>query len=100
MKPISQKRKSEWQINEENYEYTYLRFQDRQAGVNLVFDSFENRFFYNAYCVEVKLLNELFSVEYRYLEDALETINDEFGTWEVGVFDAKKKECGSCVAKS
>ena len=98
MKAISAQRKENWQINEENYEYSFLRFEDRQAGVSLVYDSNEDRYYYNAYCVEVKLLKDLFSIEYRYLEDALETINDEFGTWELAVFEDKKKECGSCVA--
>lgn len=99
MKMIAQQRKTQWQLTEENYESDYLRFQDRQAGVSLVYDPYEERYYYNAYCVEMKLVKELFSVEYRFLEEALETINDEFGTWELVSFDKKKSGCGSCVAK-
>jgi hypothetical protein len=84
-------------ITTENYPYTVLTFRDRQAGVSVVFDPFRERYYYNAYCVEKKLLKELFSCEYDYLDDALNTINDEFGSWEVSSFD--KKGCGSCVAK-
>ncbi|MFK7824751.1 MAG: hypothetical protein AB8G05_11370 [Oligoflexales bacterium] len=99
MKMIAEQRKTQWQLTEENYESDFLRFQDRQAGVSLVYDPCEERYYYNAYCVETKLLKELFSVEYRFLEEALETVNDEFGTWELVSFDKKKSGCGSCVAK-
>ena len=99
MNMIAQQRKDQWQLTEENYESDFLRFQERQAGVSLVYDPAEERYYYNAYCVETKLLKELFSVEYRFLEEALETINDEFGTWELVSFEKKKSGCGSCVAK-
>ena len=86
-------------LNPTNYETKVLKFQDRQAGVSLVYDPQEGRYYYNAYCVETKLLKELFAVEHSFLEDALETINEEFGTWELESFDKKSSGCGSCVAK-
>ena len=82
----------------ENYDHTVLSFSDRQAGVSEVFDPLEDRFFYNAYCLEKKLLKELYTCEFEYLEDALEHINSEFGSWESESFDGKKS-CASCVAK-
>ena len=86
-------------LNPRNYESSTLRFRDRQAGVSLVYDPGEGRYYYNAYCVETRLMKELFAVEHQYLEDALETINAEFGTWELESFDEKKSGCGSCAAK-
>lgn len=87
-------------LTADNFQTFYYRFQERQAGVGLVYSPTDERYFYNAYCIEAKLLQELFAVEYDYLEDALATINAEFGTWELVTFDeADKKNCGSCVAK-
>lgn len=86
-------------LSSENYTDNYYNFEDRQAGVSLVFCPEKNRFFYNAYCVEKKLLKELFSVEYDFLEDALHTVNSEFGQWELKTFEKKKEGCGTCVAK-
>lgn len=85
-------------LTSENFSDSFLRFGDRQAGISLVYCPDEERFFYNAYCVEAKILKELFSVEHLYLEDALETINSEFANWELISFD-QKKGCDSCVAK-
>ena len=34
----------------------------------------------------------------RVLSDALDVVNQEFGTWEAESFE-EKKGCGSCVAK-
>ena len=85
-------------LTSENFSSNFLRFRDRQAGVGLVYCPNEERFFYNAYCVEAKVLQELFSVEFEYLEDALTTINTEFGDWELVSFE-QEKGCGSCVAK-
>ena len=48
--------------------------------------------------VGMRLVQELFSVEYSFLDQALETINDEFGTWELRPFE-QKKSCSTCVAK-
>lgn len=86
-------------LNSENYSSHFLQFRDRQAGISLVFDANLDRFDYNAYCIETKLLKELASVEFQYLDDALTFINEEFGTWELQSFEEKKSGCGTCVAK-
>jgi hypothetical protein len=87
-----------WKLTAENFEYKILQFRERQAGIGLVFDPDSGSWQYNAYCIETKLLKELFSCEYDFLDDALELINGEFGTWELVDLTAKKG-CGSCVAK-
>lgn len=87
-----------WVLTPDNYDHTILQFRDRQAGVSVVYDPEDNCYTYNAYCIEAKLLEELFSCEYQFLDDALATINSEFGTWEKIDLSAKKG-CGSCVAK-
>jgi hypothetical protein len=84
-------------LTEENYDHTVLVFRDRQAGVSEIFDPETGTFTYNAYCLEKKLMKELFTCEYEFLTDALYAINEEFGTWTPESFD--KKGCGSCVAK-
>ena len=86
-------------LNAENYSHSFLSFGDRQAGISLVYSCEDGRYFYNAYCLESKLLQELFSVEHEFLEDALTTINGEFGQWELKSHDTEKKGCGTCVAK-
>ncbi len=86
-------------LSSENYSDSFYKFQDRQAGISLVFSHEDNKFYYNAYCLETKLLKELFSVEHEFLDDALETINGEFGQWELESFDKKEDSCGSCIAK-
>lgn len=86
-------------LTQENYTNNYLQFQRRQAGVNLVFCPEEQRFFYNAYCLEMDLLKELVSVEFEFLDDAIEMINEDFSTWELKPFEVKTKDCGSCAAK-
>ena len=85
-------------LTEENYQHTVLVFRDRQAGVSEIFDPGTGRYSYNAYCLEKKLLKELFTCEYDFLSDALEVINEEFGTWQTESFEGKSG-CGSCVAK-
>ena len=85
-------------LTNDNFEHAYLQFEDRQAGVGIVYDPGEERYFYNAYCIERTLLKELMAVEYEFLDDALETINAEFSTWEL-VLHEEKKGCGSCAAK-
>lgn len=85
-------------LTNENYSYSVLVFRDRQAGVSEVYDPFEKRYSYNAYCLEKKLVKELFSCEYEFLDDALGVVNSEFGTWELQSFE-EEKGCGSCVAK-
>ena len=87
-----------WKLTSENFEYKILQFRERQAGVGLVFDPEASKYSYNAYCIETKLLTELFSCEYDFLDDALEVINGEFWTWELVDLSAKQG-CGSCVAK-
>ena len=91
---------SKLKLNDQNFQESYLRFRDRQAGVGVVYCPEENRYFYNAYCLEMKLLKELMSVEFEFLDDALEFIDDEFGTWDIENYEDKKDSgCGSCVAK-
>ena len=85
-------------LNEENYLHTVLVFRDRQAGVSEIFDPASETYSYNAYCLEKKLVEELFTCEYDFLSDALDVVNQEFGTWEAESFE-EKKGCGSCVAK-
>ena len=87
-----------WKLTTENWDHVVLQFRDRQAGISLVYDPDLERFTYNAYCIEAKLMKELFTCEYDFLEDALDVINSEFGTWEILDLGAKKG-CGSCVAK-
>lgn len=85
-------------LTTENFQTTVLNFRDRQAGVSIVFDGELERFFYNAYCIETKLLKELYSCEFDFLEDALDLINAEFGTWQKQELE-DPKGCGSCIAK-
>jgi len=88
-----------WKLTEENFSHSILQFRDRQAGVSVVYDPDVDSYSYNSYCLEVKLLKELFTCEYEFLEDALAVINDEFGQWEMVDLSAKQG-CGSCVAKA
>lgn len=85
-------------LNVENYTYKILRFQDRQAGIGVVYDPSKEKFFYNAYCLEIKIMKELYAVEFEFLEDAVTHINEEFGTWKIEEF-GQKKSCGDCHAK-
>lgn len=91
--------KNGWKLTAENFDHKILRFRDRQAGVSAIYDPFLDVFTYNAYCLEAKLLEELMTCEFAFLDDALELVNSEFSTWEL--FDmGEKSGCGSCVAKS
>lgn len=85
-------------LNVDNFMHSYLRFNDRQAGVSAVFCPSEQKFYYNAYCLEMKVLKELMSVEFEFLDDALDLINEEFSTWDTVDFEPEKG-CGSCAAK-
>jgi hypothetical protein len=85
-------------LTEENFLYSYFNFNDRQAGVSIVFSPKEERYFYNSYCLEVELLKEVFSVESEFLSEALELINNEFGGWEL-VSTKEKTGCSNCHAK-
>jgi len=87
-----------WKLTEENFSHSILQFRDRQAGVSVVYDPDLDAYTYNAYCLEAKLLKELFTSEYEFLNDALAVVNDEFGQWELIDLSAKEG-CGSCVAK-
>ncbi len=84
-------------LTEDNYTHTVLTFRDRQAGISEIYDPKDQLFTYNAYCLERVLMKELFTCEYDFLADALDVINEEFGTWTAESFD--KKGCGSCAAK-
>ncbi|HYX33629.1 MAG TPA: hypothetical protein VE954_10980 [Oligoflexus sp.] len=86
-------------LNDQNYMEKVYRFEDRQAGVSLIFNPDENIFTYNAYCLETHLMKELFTVEQEFLEDALDLINAEFGSWELVEVSGKSSGCGSCAAK-
>jgi hypothetical protein len=82
-------------LTEDNYSEKILRFRDRQAGISLVYDPDDDVFTYNAYCLEIKLMKELFTTEHEFLEDALELINDEFGSWELEKVGTKE-DCSTC----
>ncbi|SMF69577.1 hypothetical protein [Pseudobacteriovorax antillogorgiicola] len=84
-------------LTAENFQEKVYRFRDRQAGVSIIFDPVTKSYSYNAYCLETKIMKELFTVEHDYLDDALKLINDEFGTWEL--VDLAPSGCGSCAAK-
>ncbi|MCX6128375.1 MAG: hypothetical protein NTX25_04835 [Proteobacteria bacterium] len=87
------------QLNDENYLQKAFQFRDRQAGVSLIYDPYDQVYSYNAYCLETKLMKELFTVEQEYLEDAINLINAEFGSWELVDLTGKSSGCGTCVAK-
>ena len=84
-------------LTEENYLTKVFQFRDRQAGVSEIYDPTTETYTYNAYCLEKKLMKELFTVEHDFLTDAIDLINDEFGTWEL--VDLNDSGCGSCAAK-
>ena len=92
-----EKGRSAQKLTPENYDYSVLVFRDRQAGVTEIFDPDTKGYTYNAYCLEKKLLKELFTCEYEFLDDALLAVNEEFGTWILESFD--QNGCGSCAAK-
>lgn len=85
-------------LDPENYMDMVFKFNDRQAGISCIYSDETKSFSYNAYCLETKLLKELFSAEFSYLTDALELVNDEFGTWALVRLDGKS-DCGTCAAK-
>ena len=85
-------------LTESNYLEKALKYRDRQAGISIIYDASQDVYTYNAYCLELVLMKEILTTEYDYLEDALEFINSEFGSWEL-VDLANASGCGSCVAK-
>ena len=85
-------------LTEDNFLTSYLRFENRQAGISVVYSPEDDVFYYNAYCIDMELLKELFSVEFTTVDEALETINAEFGKWDLANFE-EKSGCSSCAAK-
>ena len=85
-------------LTAENYLEKYLRFRDRQAGISVVYCPDTERYTYNVYCIETKILKELLSVEFSFLDDALVFIHQEFNTWEICDYEEKKSGCDSCQA--
>lgn len=85
-------------LTAENFMDTVLKFRDRQAGISVIYDPEDGSYGYNAYCIETTLLKELFTCEYQFLDDALEVINSEFGTWDTQSLN-EDSGCGSCIAK-
>ena len=84
-------------LTAENYSWCVFKFRDRQAGVSEIYDPEEERYRYNSYCLEQKLLKEIYTQEYAFLDDALEHTNLEFGNWEFQDLSLKKPACGSCA---
>ena len=85
-------------LTPDNFTSMALRHLDRQAGVSMIYDPDDDIFVYNAYCLELKLLKELFSQECTTLEEALEMINAEFGGWTLADLAVEHKGCaaGTC----
>ena len=83
-------------LTTENYTHCYYCFRTRQAGISEIYDPKSETYAYNSYCLEQELTKEIYSVEFNFLEDAIEHINEEFGNWEFRDLSLKKQECGSC----
>ena len=84
-------------LTPDNFTSMALRHRDRQAGVSMIYDPETDIFVYNAYCLELKLLKELFSHECATLEEALAVINDQFSTWELTELAVASEGCaGGC----
>ncbi|MGE0174431.1 MAG: hypothetical protein AB7T49_16670 [Oligoflexales bacterium] len=87
-------------LDEENFLTKAYVFRDRQAGVSVIYDPFKEAFCYNAYCVETSLVKEIYALEFSFLQDALDHVNEEFGNWELTSLESEKASgCSSCVAK-
>lgn len=84
-------------LNAWNYMDNALTFQSRQAGVSIIYDHDEDLYTYNAYCLELELMKELFTVEYEELDDALKCINEEFGTWKLQKLADIQDSCATCA---
>jgi hypothetical protein len=89
---------AEKHLTAENFESKVFRFRDRQAGVSLIYDPEREVYSYNAYCLEITLVKELYTVEFDFLDDALAQINEEFGSWELTDIAPQQSGCGSCAA--
>ena len=80
-----------------NYGWCVFKFRERQAGVTEIYDPGAECYHYNSYCLEQKLLKEIYTREFAFLDDALEHSNREFGNWEFQDLSLKKPACGSCA---
>ena len=83
-------------LTAQNYGWCLFKFRDRQAGVTEIYDPAAECYHYNSYCLEQKLLKEIYTREFAFLDDALEHTNLEFGNWEFQDLNLKKPACGSC----
>ena len=85
-------------LTRENFESMALMHRDRQAGVSMIYDPARDIFVYNAYCIELKLLKELFSRECDTLDQALDIVNEEFTEWSLATVSVEQGGCptGSC----
>lgn len=83
-------------LNAENYETKALRHLDRQAGVSVIYDPDKDLLIYNAYCLELKTLKELFSRECACLDEALAIVNEEFGGFTLVELAVEEPERGGC----
>ena len=68
-----------------------------KQGVTEIYDPVAKCYRYNSYCLEQKLLKEIYSQEFDFLDDALGHSNLEFGNWEFQDLSLKKPACGSCA---
>ena len=83
-------------LTAQNYSWCFFKFRDRQAGITVIYDPAAASYHYNSYCLEQKLLKEIYSKEFTFLDDALAHTNLEFGNWEFQDLSLKKPACGSC----
>ncbi len=83
-------------LTTQNYGWCFFKFRDRQAGVTEIYDPAAECYHYNSCCLEQKLLKEIYTREFAFLDDALEHANLEFGNWEFQDLSLKKPACGSC----
>lgn len=81
----------------DNFLDKVLQFRDRNAGVSVIYDPDEDCHSYNAYVVETSLMKELWSQEFENVEEALDKINSEYGTWDLKSL-IEESGCQSCVA--
>lgn len=86
-------------ITADNFLYSCLVFEDRQAGVSTIYCHDSGEFFYHAYCFETKIHKDLMSCEFDSVEEACGYINDEFSSWQLTTLTEDKSGCGSCHAK-
>lgn len=84
-------------LTADNYGWCFFKFRDRQAGVTAIYDPVAECYRYNSYCLEQKLLQEIYTQEFAFLDDALANTNLEFGNWEFQDLSWKKTACGSCA---